>query len=102
MAIYQYYEILPDGSEGEIFEVNQKMTDSPIKIHPISGNPVKKIIQTPSINSQYSNIENKKRLDPRNLENKGFTQYTKDKSTGRYFKSAGNNKHAPNEIDPKN
>ena len=100
MPIYQYYEIFPDGSESDPFEVIHKMSDPPIKFHPQSGNPVKKCLGKPNLNTIYSDLENKQKLDPSNLHKKGFTQYEKDKTTGRYYKTAGKDANAPEEIDP--
>ena len=102
MPVYQYYEIFPDGSEGEPFEVSQKMSDSTLKIHPLTGNPVKKYFSAPAINTQYSDTATKQQLDPSNLEKQGFTQYEKDKTSGKYYKSAGSDSRAPEQIDPKN
>ena len=101
MPVYQYYEIFPDGSEGEPFEVLQKISEQTLKVHPITGNPVKKYFSAPSINTQYSDAKTKKQLDPSNLEKQGFTQYKKDNTTGKYYKSAGTDPRAPEQIDPK-
>ena len=62
------------------------MSDPPLERHPHSGNPVKKCFSSPNLNTLYSELENKQRLDPKNLEKQGFTQYEKDKTTGRYYK----------------
>jgi hypothetical protein len=43
----------------------------------------------------------KKQLDPSNLQQKGFTQYKKDTTSGKYYKSAGTDPRAPEQIDPK-
>ena len=101
MPIYQYYEIFHDGSEGEPFDVSQKINEPTLKVHPITGNPIKKYFSAPSINTQYSDAATKKQLDPSNLHKQGFTQYKKDTTTGKYYKSAGTDPRAPEQIDPK-
>ena len=101
MPIYQYYEIFPDGSEGKPFDVSQKINAPSLQVHPLTGNPVKKHFSTRSTNTQYSDRATKKQLDPTNLQKQGFTQYQKDKTTGKYYKSAGNDPRAPEQIDPK-
>ena len=101
MPIYQYYEIFSDGSEGEPFDVSQKINEPTLKVHPITGNPIKKYFSAPSINTQYSDKKTKKQLDPSNLQQQGFTQYIKDKTSGKYHKSAGADPRAPDQIDPK-
>jgi hypothetical protein len=100
MPIYQYRETFPDGTIGEAFEVFQKMTDEPLKTHPISGNPVTKCLNTPSINTKYSENTLKQKLDPKNLGKQGFTQYQRDQQTGTYHKTSGSDPRAPETIDP--
>ena len=68
MPIYQYYEIFPDGSEGEPFDVSQKINEPTLKVHPITGNSIKKYFSAPSINTEYSDKKTKKQLDPSNLQ----------------------------------
>ena len=101
MPVYQYYEIFPDGSEGEPFDVSQKINEPTLKVHALTGNPVKKYYSAQSINSRYSDAMTKKQLDPSNLQQKGFTQYKKDTTSGKYYKSAGTDPRAPEQIDPK-
>ena len=101
MPIYQYRELFPDGSEGTPFNVLQSMSEEPLKIHPKTGNPLIKCFSTPSINSRYSDASSKKKLDPKNLEKMGFTQYQRDHQTGNYYKTAGDDPRAPQQLDPK-
>jgi len=95
MTIYQYYEILYDGSEGEPFDVSQKINAPTLKVHPLLSNQVKKYYSAPSINSRHSDAMTKKQLDASNLQQKGFTQYKKDTTSGIYYKSAGTDPRAP-------
>lgn len=103
MPIYQYYEILPDGSEGESepFDVSQKINGPTLEVNTITGSPIKKYLSATSINTQYSDKKTKKQLDPSILQQQGFTQYIKDKTNGKYHKSAGKDPSAPDQIDPK-
>lgn len=100
MPIYQYRQTLPDGTMSEPFEVFQKMTDAPLKTHPVTGNPVSKCITKPSINTQYGERKIKAKLDPNNLGKQGFTQYERDRQTGRYHKTSGTDPRAPETIEP--
>ena len=47
MPVYQYYEIFPDGSEGEPFDVSQKINEPTLKVHPLTGNPIRKYYSAP-------------------------------------------------------
>lgn len=39
------YETIPQGNEAvERFEVEQRMSDEPLKVHPVSGAPVRRVI----------------------------------------------------------
>ena len=103
MPIYKYYEILPDGSEGESepLDVSQKINGPTLEVHTITRNPIKKYFFATSINTQYSDKKTKKQLNPSNLQQQGFTQYIKDKTNGKYHKSACTDPSAPDQIDPK-
>ena len=99
MPIYAYQEILPDGSDGEIFECIQSMSEATLKTHPKTGNPVRKIFHAPNVSSKYTEGATKNRLNDQNIEKHGFTRYEKDKLTGRYHKTAGKDKRAPDVVD---
>jgi predicted nucleic acid-binding Zn ribbon protein len=94
MPTYVYQVINEDGSEGEVFEVVQKMTDPPLKKHPETGLPVRRIPAAPTIPGHYSDHATKKMLSDKNLDRLGFTKY--EKAGGGFFeKKAG---QGPNVI----
>ena len=99
MPIYLYQEILPDGSNGECFEMVQRMSDPPLDQHPTSGHRIKKIFVPPNLPSKYTEAANKAKLSHENVEKHGFTKYEKDKVTGLYHKTAGKDKRAPDIVD---
>jgi len=99
MPIYEYQEILPDGSDGQVFEVEQRMSDEALKIHPITRNPVKKVFGSVNLSSKYTEGSTKSKLSDQNVEKHGFTKYEKDKLTGKYHKTAGKDKRAPDVVD---
>ena len=51
MPIYKYYEILPDGSEGESepFDVSQKINGPTLEVNTITGSPIKSIFPQPQL-----------------------------------------------------
>ena len=89
MPIYVYEVILEDGEPGHRFEVEQKMSDSPLTHHPTTGQPVRRVIQPPHIVSQYSDTGMKNKLnDEKKLDQLGFTKYVKS-GDGTYEKRSG-------------
>jgi len=95
MPIYVYEVILPDGSSGEVFEIQQSMQDEPLQRHPQSGQPVRRVYQAPNLTSRYSEGATRAKLDTKNIEKAGFTKYERDKLTGQYHRTAGKDKRAP-------
>jgi len=88
MPTYVYEVILPDGEEGQVFEVVQKMSDPPLTKHPTTGQPVRRVIQAPNVATRYTSSHEKKRLSNENLAANGFTRYEKS-GDGTYEKTAG-------------
>ena len=98
MPVYVYEEILENGEGGELFEVTQSMQEDPLEVHPLSGRPVRRVYQPPNVVSRYSERAVNKSLDPKRVEQAGFTRYEKDKGTGTYHKTAG--KTGPDTLKP--
>ncbi|MBL4700683.1 MAG: hypothetical protein JKX85_05430 [Phycisphaeraceae bacterium] len=88
MPVYVYEVITDDGDEGQIFEWTQRMSDEPLAKHPTTGQPVRRIIQSPNIATKYTSSHEKKTLSNENLAAKGFTKYEKA-GDGQYVKTAG-------------
>ena len=88
MPTYVYQVIEDDGSEGEVFEVVQKMTDPPLETRPETGQPVRRLIQAPNIAGKWSESGTKQMLSDKNLDRMGFTKYQKT-ADGTYEKRAG-------------
>ena len=95
MPTYVYQVIHDDDSEGEVFEVVQKMSDPPLTGHPETGEPVRRIVQAPNIAGQWSESGTRKMLSDQNLDRLGFTKYQKI-GKGQYEKRAG---AGPRNID---
>ena len=54
MPIYTYVTIEPDGSEGEVFEVEQSIKSPILTKQPENGKPVKRVYESTNINDQYT------------------------------------------------
>ena len=88
MPTYVYQVIHEDGSEGEIFEVVQRMSDKPLKKHPETGEPVRRIPAAPTIPGNWSDHATKQKLSDKNLDRLGFTKYERA-GDGNDVKKAG-------------
>jgi predicted nucleic acid-binding Zn ribbon protein len=84
MPLYVYQVIETDGSEGEVFEVMQKMSEPALTVHPGNGKPVVRLIAAPNAVTRYGagNLSNER------LGRLGFTKYQKA-GDGHYEKTAG-------------
>lgn len=82
MPTYVYEVINDDGSDGEVFEIVQKMSDPPLQKHPETGAPVRRIPQAPGLVTEADKLSNK------NLDRLGFTKY-ENAGDGHFEKKAG-------------
>ncbi len=85
MPIYKYVTIEVDGSEGEIFEVEQNITSPILVSHPENGKRVKRIYDSPNINKDYTPGKEKSLSDMTRIKKAGFRVLEKDKISGKYF-----------------
>jgi hypothetical protein len=88
MPTYVYQVINDDGSDGEVFEVVQRMADPPLSTHPESGKPVRRLIQPPNLPHTWSDQATRSKLSNRNLDRLGFTKYERA-GDGKFEKKAG-------------
>jgi hypothetical protein len=84
MPTYVYAVIKPDGSDGEPFEVFQKISDPTLTHHPETGEPVRRLVVAPQVQTQTD----KGRFSKANLDRLGFTRYER-RGDGHYEKTAG-------------
>lgn len=88
MPTYVYQAITDDGSEGEVFEIFQKMSDDALTEHPDTGQPIRRIPTAPHIGGEWSDAATKSKLSDKNLDRLGFTKY-QNTGGGHYEKRAG-------------
>jgi hypothetical protein len=98
MPVYVYQEINPDGSEGELLEVEQPMSAKTLTKHPVTGRPLRRVYLPTSVATKYTPGQTQKKISDKNLEKTGFTKYVRDKLTGTYHKTAGTDPRAPNVL----
>ena len=88
MPVYGYGVILTDDSVGETFEVEQSIKEAPLTHHPVTGQPIRRVICAPFVAGKWSESGMKSAMSDGKLESKGFTKYVK-MGDGRYEKRAG-------------
>src|SRR5438105_1941241 len=88
MPLYLYQVVTADGSEGEIFEVLQGMSEPPLTVHPETGAKVIRIFGTPNAPRTWTDAHAKSATSDKRLERGGFTKYVKG-DTGKYEKAFG-------------
>jgi predicted nucleic acid-binding Zn ribbon protein len=93
MPTYVYQVVTEDGSDGETFEVVQRMSDPPLTKHPQTGAPVRRVIQPPILPGAGSDHDTKQKLSDKNLDRLGFTKYQRA-GDGVYEKKAGSGPNA--------
>ena len=93
--IYAYRVIEEDG-EGETFEIQQGLGSIPISKHPLTGKPVERVLDAPSLSLKHSEKKKRRLLSADNLNKSGFSRYERDPGSGVYHKTAG--KEGPKEI----
>jgi predicted nucleic acid-binding Zn ribbon protein len=97
LPLYQY-QVINDQEIEELFEVEQKIDDAPLTSHPLTKEPVKRILTAASLSLTHSAQSERKSLASENLHKNGFTQYEKDSSSGDYYRTVGN--QGPEKISP--
>ena len=90
------YEVLNGSVPTETFEIDQDFSDSPLTSHPITKEPVRKILSPSSISLKHTDSSEKRVLSDENLSKHGFNKYEKSDATGTFHRTAG--KEGPRTI----
>jgi hypothetical protein len=80
MPLYVYEVVLPDGSGGEVFEVLQPMSEAPLTEHPVTGQPVRRVLGVPNAPKAWTDTHAKGKLSDKKLEGMGFSKYVRGES----------------------
>ena len=73
----------------EIFEVEQDINAPPLSTHPLTNEPVQRVLTSVSLSLRHSSMHENKSLSADHLNKHGFSKYEKDQSSGDYHKTAG-------------
>ena len=74
MPTYVYGVILSEDDDeaiGETFEVEQGIKDPPLTKHPVTGEPVRRLMCAPFVAGTWSPMKMKRSVSDKNLEKKG-------------------------------
>ena len=88
MPIYRYKTLNSEERE-EIFEVEQEINAPPLSSHPLTNEPVQRVVTSASLSLRHSSTHENKSLSADHLNKHGFSKYEKDQSSGDYHKTAG-------------
>ena len=97
MPQYTYEIVNEDGSSGEAFVVERRVSDPPLERHPETGQPVRRVFKPIHIAGQGSDLQLKSQMSDKNLERLGFTAYRKN-GKGHYERTVG--KEGPEHLNP--
>ena len=89
MPTYVYRVIRDDDQPGEEFEVVQSIKEPPLTVHPETGEPVERVIQSVFAGGIWTEDSMSRRMkDEKKLDKLGFTKYVKA-GDGVYEKRTG-------------
>ena len=92
MPIYKYL-VLNKSINPEYIEIEQSLKDAPLAEHPLTGEPIQRVPESPSLSLKHSSVREKKILSHENLQKNGFSVLEKDQSTKGYTQTVGKNPH---------
>jgi predicted nucleic acid-binding Zn ribbon protein len=96
MPVFQYV-VLSGQEPQEIIEIEQGLSDPPYQTHPITKEPIKRVISSPTLSLRHSDANEKSTLSESNLKKNGFSLYEKSQADGSYHKKTGN---GPESLQP--
>ena len=98
MPTYVYESVRDDGFPPDRFEIVQRMSDPALTQHPVTGEPIRRVILSPLVGGKYSSTSMKRTVsDDKRIGELGFTKYVRQ-SDGTYEKRAG---QGPTHVDPR-
>ena len=82
------YETTDESKPVRHFEIQQSMKDEPLKKHPETGEPCRRVLSAPNAPRTWTDAHAKAATSDSSLERKGFTKYVKGEG-GKYKKLFG-------------
>jgi len=97
MPIFKYL-VLNKSNIPQYIEIEQPVNEEPLVEHPLTGEPIERVLYAPTITLNHSSIREKKTLSADHLKKHGFSVFQKNKNSKDYTQTLGEN---PN-INPSN
>jgi hypothetical protein len=88
MPVFEYL-IINGKNPPQYIEVEHALDDQPLSEHPITGEPIQKVITSPSLTLNYSEDREKKLLSNDHLAKHAFSVFEKNKSGDGYVQTLG-------------
>jgi hypothetical protein len=82
MPLRRYIVLKADGSEGEEFEVELPADAPDFERHPVTGDPCRRVVESPTLTLRYGDGAMKGSLNDRRLARAGFRRLEKDGQGG--------------------
>lgn len=84
MAVRRYSVIRPDGSEGELLEVDQPVGSPDLAAHPVTGERLRRLLDSPAITGRWTErAMGAAAKDSAKLKAGGFRKLERDGDTWR-------------------
>jgi len=90
MPVFKYL-IKNNSKIPEYIEVEHSSKEPPLKNHPLTGEPIERVLHSPSLTLNHSEKREKNTLSPDHLEKHGFSILEKDTSSQKYIQTVGKN-----------
>ncbi|MFM7742757.1 MAG: FmdB family transcriptional regulator [Verrucomicrobiota bacterium] len=82
MPLRRYIVIKPDGADGEEFEVDLPSAAPDFTHHPVTKEPCRRVLEFPTLTTQYGDGAMKQGLSDQRLARAGFQKLEKDGQGG--------------------
>ncbi|MEK9773118.1 MAG: FmdB family transcriptional regulator [Opitutae bacterium] len=83
------YQVLNQCDPPEYIEIEQLVNDSPLVKHPLTGEPIRRVVTAPSLTLNHSSSKEKKILSADHLQKHGFSVLQKDTISQQYIPTTG-------------
>ncbi len=88
MPIFRY-RVLNGRNPADVIEVWQELSDKPLTRHPLTNEPVERLIGSPTLSLRHASNKEKNCLSPDSLLKNGFSIYERSSRSKVYLRTLG-------------